>query len=85
MMTKEGATEIENCMTPGAGVLILGCGHISHTVQMHYSFKNHFLYSEALIRQTNYIPMMTKEGSTKIINSMTPGVGVNSDARAWQF
>ena len=29
--------------------------------------------------------MMTEEGSTKIINSMTPGVGVNSDARAWSF
>ena len=25
MMTKEGATKIVNFMTPGAGVLVLGC------------------------------------------------------------
>ena len=39
MMTKEGSTEIVNFMTPGAAVLVLGCGHIlSHLVKMHYSF-----------------------------------------------
>ena len=30
MMTKEGSTKIVNFMIPGAGVLMLGCGHISH-------------------------------------------------------
>ena len=30
MMTKEGSTQIVNFMTPGAGVLMLGHGHISH-------------------------------------------------------
>ena len=30
MMTKEGTTKIVNFMTHGAGILILGCGHISH-------------------------------------------------------
>ena len=30
MMTKEGSTQIVNFMTPGAWVLMLGCGHISH-------------------------------------------------------
>ena len=30
MMTKEGSTQIVNFMTPGAGVLMLGRGHISH-------------------------------------------------------
>ena len=30
MMTKEGSTQIVNFMTPRAGVLMLGCGHISH-------------------------------------------------------
>ena len=30
MMTKEGYTKIVNLMTPGAGVLMLGRGHISH-------------------------------------------------------
>ena len=30
MMTKEGSTKIVNFMTPGAGVFMLRCGHISH-------------------------------------------------------
>ena len=30
MMIKEASTKIVNFMTPGAGVLMLGCGHISH-------------------------------------------------------
>ena len=30
MMTKGGSTQIVNFMTPGAGVLMLGHGHISH-------------------------------------------------------
>ena len=57
-------------MTPGAEVLVLGRGHISHRVKMHY------LYSQAQIRQTKYVVMMTKEGSTKIVNFMTPGAEV---------
>ena len=40
MMTNEGSTKIVNFMTPGAGVLVLGRGQISHIVKMHYSFKN---------------------------------------------
>ena len=38
---------------------------------MHYFFKNHLLYSQALIRQTKYIIILTKEGSTNIVNFMT--------------
>ena len=38
MMTKERSTKIINFMTPGAGVLVLGCGHISHIVKLHYFF-----------------------------------------------
>ena len=30
MITKEGSSQIVNFMTPGAGVLMLGHGHISH-------------------------------------------------------
>ena len=63
-------------MTPGAGVLVLGCGHISHLMKIHYFFTNLLLYSGAQIRQTKYIVMMTKEGSTKIVTFMTPGAGV---------
>ena len=41
-------------MTPGTGVLMLGCGHISHLEKIHYSFKK---TSSLLpdIDQTNYI------------------------------
>ena len=47
MMTKEVSTKIVNFMTPGAGVLVLGRGHISHILKMHYSFKNILLNSQA--------------------------------------
>ena len=40
-----------------------------------YFFKNILLYSQAQIRQTKYIIMLIKEGSTKIVNFMTPGAG----------
>ena len=46
-MTKEGSTKILNFMTPSAEVLVLGRGHISHKVEMHYFFKNILLYSQA--------------------------------------
>ena len=45
MMTKEGSTKIVTFMTPEAGVLVLGRGHISHIVKLHYFFKNLLLYS----------------------------------------
>ena len=69
MMTKDGSTKIVNFMTPGAGVLVLVCGHTSNIVKINYFFKRSFsLLSQALNRQTKYIVMMTKEGSTKIVN-----------------
>ena len=40
MMTKEGSTQIVDFMTSGAGVLVLGRGHKSHTVKMHDFFQN---------------------------------------------
>ena len=76
MMTKEASTKIVNFMTPGSGVLVLGFGHISRIVKMHYFFKNLLHYSQAQIRQTRYIVMIAKEGSTKIVTLMTPGAGV---------
>ena len=41
-----------------------------------YFLKNPLLFSRALIRHTKYVEMMTKEESTKIVNFMTPRVGV---------
>ena len=73
MMSKEASTKIVNFMTPGTGVSVMGCGHI---VKMHYFFKNLLLYSCASSRQTEYIVMMSKEASTKIVYFMTPGAGV---------
>ena len=65
-------------MTPGLGVLVLGRGHTSHLVKMHYFFKNLLLFTQVLIRQTEDIVMITMEalGSSKIVNFMTPGAGV---------
>ena len=76
MMTKEGSTKIVNFMTPGQGFLWWGVVIYSHIVKMHYFFKNLLLYSSASSRQTEYIVMMSKEASTKIVNFMTPGAGV---------
>ena len=47
IMAQEGSTKGVNLMTPGAGVLVQGRGHISHIVKMHYFFKNLLLYSQA--------------------------------------
>ena len=78
MMTKEGSTKTLNFMTPGAGVLVQGCGHKSHKVKMHYFLlhKKSSSLHPAYIRQTKCIVMMAKEGSTKTLNFMTPDAGV---------
>ena len=76
MMTKKGSTKIVNFMTPGVGVLVLERDDISHLVNMHCFFWKILLYSCALIWQTEYKVMNTKEGSTNIVNFMTPGAWV---------
>ena len=48
MMTNKESIKIVNFITPGAGVLVLGCGHIRHIVKIHYFFKN-LLYSYAIV------------------------------------
>ena len=55
-----------------------------NSVKLLYFFKNLLLYSQVLIRQTKYVVMMTKEGSTKIekIHNLT---GRGSCARAWPY
>ena len=35
-MTKDGSTKTVNSMTPEAGIIILGCEHISNTEKVHY-------------------------------------------------
>ena len=43
-------------------------------VKLIYFLKNLLLYSETWFRQIKYIVILTKEGSTKILNFMTPGL-----------
>ena len=72
MMTKEGSTKILTFMTPKVVVLLLGCGHISYS-------ENTLFLSTPRHRSDKlswYKVMITKEGSTKIVNFMTPRVGV---------
>ena len=64
-----------NFMTPGAGVLVLGRGHLSHTVKMQYFFLFH-LYLWVWIRRIRYTVMMIKEWSIKFVNCMTTEVEV---------
>ena len=45
MMTKERSNKVVNFMTPGAGDLVLGRGHISHIVKFDYFFNNLLLYT----------------------------------------
>ena len=71
-MTMEYPTQIVIFIIPGADVLGLRHGHI---VQLQYFFSCSCLYW-ARIRQIKYIVMMTTEGSTKIVNFMTPGAWV---------
>ena len=56
------STKIVHFLTTGAGVPVLGYGQSSHIVRMLNFFK---------IRQTKYIVMLNKEGSTKIMNFTT--------------
>ena len=45
-------------------------------VKLTYFLKILLLYSRAWFRQTKYIALMRKEGSTKTVNFMTPWAGV---------
>ena len=77
-MTKEESTKIVNCMTPGAGVLVLGRGH---TVNMQY-FSPLLFYTRPWIIQIKYKAIMNKEGSAKIVNYYR---GFGSYAKAWLY
>ena len=84
MMTKEGSTKIVNFMTPGAGVLVLGCGHISRIVKMHYCFKN---LSPLLpvIDQTNYVYSIDDQGRVSQNCKFHAPWGWGSDVRVWPY
>ena len=52
-MTKEGSTKIVNIMVPGAGVVVLGCGHIGDIVKVLIFIKTLNLLPD--ICQTNWV------------------------------
>ena len=65
--------EIANFMTPPTQ---RGCKFGVKSVKSMYFFKNRLLYSRTWFRQNKLIVVMTKEGSTKIVDFMTHGAGV---------
>ena len=72
-MTTEAYNKIINTMTLWAGVRVFYMRPYKS-----YSENEIFFISSSLplsINQTNIV-MMTKEGSIKIVNSITPGAGV---------
>ena len=84
MMNKEGSTKFINFMTPGAGVLVLGCGHISHKMKMHYLFKNlYFLFPG--IDQTNQVFSYDAHGRFYQNCKFHNPRGRGSCARAWPY
>ena len=58
MVSEEGCSKIVNFLTPGVGVLVLRCGHISNIVKINYFYENLLFYSQAQIRQTEGIVMI---------------------------
>ena len=53
-MVKEGSTNSVNFMSPRAGILMLGCRHITHIVEMYYFLKNqplNFFWHTLLIKR----------------------------------
>ena len=73
MMTKEGSTKIVNSITPGARVLVLGPGHISQIVEMHYFFKISFSTPRHRSDKPNKDKVCSnEEGFNKIVNFIPP-------------
>ena len=83
MMTKEGSTKTVNFMTPGAGVLVFGRGHVSYSENALFLKKSSSLLP-CIIRQTKSRVMMTKEGSTKKYN-FHDSLGRGFCARVWPY
>ena len=76
LMNDEGSAKFVHFMTPGVGINVLRCRYMSNIVKKNYFFKNLLAYSQALIKHTECKVMMSKEGSTKIVNFITPRAGI---------
>ena len=74
MMTKERSTKIVTFMTPGAGVQFARAWPFkSYSDNALFLFKTPSLLPG--INQTNYVYRNDDQGSTKIVNFMTPRAG----------
>ena len=72
-------------MTPGAEVFVLGCGHISHTVKMHYFFLKSFSLLPG-IDQTNYVYSIIEDQGRVYLNcKFHDPRGWSSGVRVWPF
>ena len=72
MMTKEESTKIVNSITPGQEFLYWAW---LYTGSEKCNISSPLLvYTRTWIRQIKYIVMMTKEGSTKIVNFHDPRI-----------
>ena len=68
ILKRNGSTKVVKIVTSRARILVLG--HSQKVLKCKC-----IIYLTIFIDQTNwYIVMMTKEGSAKIVNFMTPGV-----------
>ena len=67
-----------------ANIVVLGCGHISRIVKMHYCFKN---LSPLLpvIDQTNYVYSIDDQGRVYQNCKFHDPRGWGSDVRAWPY
>ena len=74
-MTTEAYNKIINTMTLWAGVRVFYMRPYKSYSENEIFFKTLPLRVPLSINQTNIV-MMTKEGSIKIVNSITPGAGV---------
>ena len=75
----EEPTKIVNFMTSLAGMTVLVLGRVIFIYKSYIENALFLQKSSSLLlgyRQTEYIEIMTKEGSTKIVNFMTPLAGM---------
>ena len=70
MITGEASTKFHDSWGKGS---LLGRCHINHVVKLHYFFTN---LPQGQIKRNKGKVMMPKEGSIKIVRSMTPRAGI---------
>ena len=84
-MTKEGSTKIIHFLISGAGVLVPGCGHISHITSENALFLYKFSSLLPGIDQTNYVHVYSNDNQGRInLNCKYDTQGIGSCARVFR-